>query len=99
MVIISQLSYPPESAQVIAQRFLEAPQLPDYLSRKGPYINTTLDKGIITLSIFELDKSKLGEGTEAIGNYYATFFGVPGFKYEITPFFEINEGLKMIGMG
>jgi hypothetical protein len=29
----------------------------------------------------------------------AGFFGVPGFAYEITPFFEIGEALKMIGMG
>jgi hypothetical protein len=27
------------------------------------------------------------------------FFEVPDFSYEIKPFFEIAEALKMIGMG
>ena len=99
MVIIAQISYPPESAKDMAKRFLEAPKFPDYMSRKGPYINSNMDKGIITLSLFELEKAKTGEGLEALGNYYATFFGVSGFKYKIETFFDVNEALKMIGMG
>ena len=99
MVIITQISYPPESANDIAKRFLEAPQLPDFMSRKGPYISSDMDRGILTMSLFELEKSKTGEGLEALGNYYAAFFGVPGFKYTIKPFFDVDEALKMIGMG
>ena len=34
-----------------------------------------------------------------IGNYLATYFGVPGFKYEIKTLLDVEEGLKMIGMG
>lgn len=98
MVIVSKISYPPESAQDMAKRFLEAPQMPDFLTRKGPYINSTMEKGIGTLSIYELDKSKLAEGYEFIGNYMTIFFGVPGFKYEVKASFEIEEALKMIGM-
>ena len=99
MVIVSNISYPPESAQDIAKRFLEAPQIPDFMTRKGPYINSTIDKGITTLSVYELDKSKLGEGYEFIGNYMAIFFGVPGFRSEFKTFMEVEEALKMIGMG
>ncbi len=99
MIIVTNIAYPPESAQDMAKRFLEAPQFPEYLTRKGPYINSTLNDGITTLSVYELDKSKLGEGYEFIGNYLAIFFGVPGFKYEIKPFLDVEEALKMIGMG
>ncbi|MCG8683796.1 MAG: hypothetical protein MI892_02905 [Desulfobacterales bacterium] len=99
MVIVTNISYPPESAKDMATRFLEAPQLPDYVTRRGPYINATTDDGIITLSIYELDNAKLAEGSQFIGDYMATFFGVSGFKYQMRPFFEIDEALKMIGMG
>ena len=99
MVIVLNISYPPESAQDMAKRFLEAPQIPDFMTRKGPYINSTLDKGIMTLSVYELEKSKQGEGHEFLGNYMAIFFGVPGFKYEFKAFMEVEEALKMIGMG
>ncbi len=99
MVIVSNISYPPESAKDIAKRFLEAPQIPDFMTRKGPYINSTIEKGITTLSVYELDKSRLGEGYEFIGNYVAMFFGVPGFRYEFKAFMDVEEALKMIGMG
>mgnify|MGYP001547118381 FL=1 len=98
MVIITKSSYPPESAQEMAKKFLEAPQIPTYLSRKGPYVSSNLSDGITIAAYYELDNSKLAEGMNFIGNYYAMFFGVPGFKYEITPHFEIMEALKMIGM-
>ena len=99
MVIILNLSYPPQSAQNIAKRFLGAPQIPDFMTRKGPYINSTIEKGITTLSVYELDKSKLSEGYELLGNYMAIFFEVPGFRYELKTFMDVEEGLKMIGMG
>jgi hypothetical protein len=28
----------------------------------------------------------------------ATYFGVPGFMYDINPHYEVNEAMKMIGM-
>ena len=99
MVIVTNISYPTESTQDIAKRFLEAPQIPDFMTKKGPYFNSSLNDGILGLSIYELDKSKLGEGYEFLGNYMAIFFGVPGFKYEFKAFMDVEEALKMIGMG
>jgi len=99
MVITTSLSYPTESVNDIAKRFLEAPELPDYMTRKGPYISSSREKGILTLSVYELDNSNLAEGLEFLGNYMTIFFGIPGFKYEIRPFFEVEEALKMIGLG
>jgi hypothetical protein len=99
MVIVTNISYPSENAPDMAKRFLEAPQIPDYMTKRGPYFYSTLNDGIIGLSVYELDKSKIPEGTEFLGNYMATYFGVPGFTYEIKTFFEVQEALKMIGMG
>ena len=99
MILIASVSYPPENATDIAKRFLEAPQVPDFLTRRGPYFNSTFNEGITGFSIYELDKSKVAEGTEFLGNYMAIFFGVPGFKYEIKTLFEVEEALKMIGLG
>lgn len=50
-------------------------------------------------ALWELENAKLAEAMDFIGNYYATFFGFPGFKYEVKPFFHVKEALKMIGMG
>jgi hypothetical protein len=98
MVIVSKVCYPPESARKLAERFMNAPTVPDYIRRKGPYIDSRTGTGVSTLSIFELDKSRLAEGLEFVANYMVHFFGVPGFTYEIKPYFDVAEGLKMLGM-
>jgi hypothetical protein len=99
MVIITNLTYPPESAQEMAKRFLASPKIPEFMTRKGPYVNATLSDGILIIALYELDNAKLAEGMDFLGNYYAIYFGVPGFKCEYKPFFKVEEALKMIGMG
>jgi hypothetical protein len=98
MVIVSQLCYPPESANQIAKRFIEAPPLPDFMTRKGPYVDSELDQGVRTLSIFELDNRRLADGIAFVADYMTTFFGVPGFSYRIRQYFEVDEALKLLGL-
>ncbi len=98
MILFSKISYPTESVKKIAERFLEAPQVPDFMKKQGPFVHSSLEEGITTFSIYELDRSKLADGYEFLGNYMATFFGVPGFRYEFKASFEVQEALKMIGM-
>ncbi len=99
MVIITQIAYPPTSVQDMAKRFLEAPQAPEFMSRRGPFINASKTEGIQSFSLWELDNSRLAEGLKFLGSYMAIFFEVPGFTYEIRPYFHIDEALAMIGMG
>ena len=99
MVIITQIAYPTTSVNEMAKRFLEAPQAPEFMNRRGPFINASLEEGIETFSLWELDNSRLAEGMKYLGNYMAIFFGVSGFTYEIRPFFHVDEALSMIGMG
>ncbi len=98
MIIISTINYPTESTQEMAKRFLEAPALPDYMVRRGPFVAARKESGIQTVTFYELDNAKLADAIQDIGNYLAIFFGVPGFKYEIVPYLEISEALKTIGM-
>lgn len=99
MVIITQIAYPTTSVQEMAKRFLEAPQAPEFMTRRGPFINATKGVGIESFSLWELDNSRLAEGMKFLGNYMTIFFGVSGFTYEIRPFYHVDEALSMIGMG
>ena len=99
MVIVINISYPTESTQDMAKRFIEAPQVPEFITRQGPYITADIDSGINSLSVWEVENAKMAEGLQAAGDYMATFFGVPGFKYQVKPYFAVEEALKMIGMG
>jgi hypothetical protein len=98
MVIVSQLSYPTESANQIAKRFIEAPPLPDFMTRQGPYVSSELSKGVRTLSIYQLDNSRLAEGIAFVSDYMSTFFGVPGFTFSMSQYLETEEALKLLGL-
>jgi hypothetical protein len=98
MIIIAYVSYPTESGKEMATRFLEAPQVPDYMTMKGPYVSASMADGILVNTYYELDNSQLAEGLKFLGNYMATYFGIPGFTYQYKPYFEIEEALKTIGM-
>jgi hypothetical protein len=98
MVIITSMSFPPESATEVGKRFLETSPVPDFLTLKGPYIKGMKD-GIQAFELYELDTLKISEGLEYASNRCVTYFGIPNFKYDINVFFEAAEALKMIGLG
>ena len=99
MVIVIKISYPTESSKEMAKRFIEGPQMPDYIVRKGPYVTSDTKEGVHVLTVYELDNSRLAEGLDFSASHVTIFYGVPGFKYEIKPYFEVEEALKLIGMG
>lgn len=98
MVIISNVSYPPESTKEIAKRYLKAPVLPDYLNKKGPYVAASREGGMHSITYYELENDRLAEGLKAIGESLAIYFGVPGYKYDLKPYFELEEGLDILGL-
>jgi len=98
MVIISNVIYPPESAHEIAKRYLKAPILPDFLKKMGPYVSTSRHEGVNSITFYEVDDARLSQALKAIGESLAIYIGVPGYNYDIKPYFELEEGLKMIGM-
>jgi hypothetical protein len=98
MVIISNVIYPPESTKEIAKRYLKAPVLPTFLTKKGPYISPSVSDGMHSITYYELENDKLAEGLQAISESLAIYFGVPGYQYEVKPYFELEEGLGILGL-
>ncbi len=98
MVIVLNVSFPAESSKKVGECFLNVSPIPDFMTRRGPYLSSNNMDGVRSLSIFELDNAKLADGLLAIGEYVTAFFDVPGFAYEVNAYTEIEEGLKMMGL-
>lgn len=98
MILISNVTYPPESTREIANRYLKAPALPDWITKKGPYISADKESGMHSITYYELENHRLAEGLQAVGESLSIYFGVPGYKYEIKPYFELEEGLNILGL-
>ena len=98
MIIISNVTYPPESTKEIAKRYLKAPVLPEFINKKGPYVSASRTDGMNSITYYELDNARLAEGLQAIAESLAIYFGVPGYKYDLKPYFELEEGLNILGL-
>jgi hypothetical protein len=99
MIIISLTSYPTESAKEIGKRFLELPPLAEYITMKGPYINSIIGEGIKGITIYEFDDSKYTEASKFLNERVATLMGVPGFTYSLSHWLEVQDALKLVGLG
>ena len=99
MVIITENMFPPGSAKDVGKAFMELPPLPEFMTMKGPYINSTAGQGIRSIVIYECDRSKLAEGFEIVGDRLTKYFSVPGYTYSSNVWLEAQEALKMVGLG
>ncbi len=100
MIIMRTTIFSPEGAKEIAKCYMESATLPDYLTRRGPYILPAKTEGIYGIAIYEVDRpSKLAEAYEWIANDIVKYFGVPGFTYNISVCLEAEEALKTLGIG
>jgi hypothetical protein len=98
MIIIASITFPTESSKDIGKKFGELPALPDYLTMMGPYVRGSALQGIQTITLYEVDTSKMADALIAIGDRYAKYIGVSGYKYSINVWFDITEALAMIGL-
>jgi hypothetical protein len=98
MIIIASITFPPGSSKDIGKRFTDLPQLPDYLKMMGPYLRGSALQGIQSMTLYEMDASKMADAMIDIGNRYVPYFDVPGFKYSINVWYDVTEALAMVGL-
>ena len=98
MIIMTQASFPPSRSKELGKAFQDLPEMPDYITMRGPYIQGSEKKGIRSVAIYEIDNSRLAEALEHVGNRMVPYFGVEGFRYTIEVWYETLEALKMVGL-
>jgi hypothetical protein len=98
MVIISFISFPPESSTEVGKRLMQLPPIPPFMTIKGPFLTSEVGTGIKAFTLFEFDQTKTGEAMEYVTSRYVKYYGVPGFTYNVALWLEVKEALKMIGL-
>ena len=79
MVIKCTFSIPLEGIRDYASQIVDLPPLPEYITKRGPYIKENGGTGNQIITIYEFDKSRLSEAWENISRQLDAFRGVPGF--------------------
>lgn len=79
MVIKCTISAPLESIKYYARQLSELPPLPDYIHKKGTYINIREEGAHQIIIIFKIDKSNFAEARENISRQLHSLHGFPEF--------------------
>ena len=81
MVIKCIFSIPLKSIRDYASQIAEQPPLPEYITKRGPYIDDAAGASNQTVTIYEFDESRFPEGWKRIFEQLDVFHGVPGFTF------------------
>jgi hypothetical protein len=81
MIIKCTFSIPLKSIRDYGRQIAELPPLPEYISKRGPYIDDAVGASNQTITIYEFDESKFPEGWKNIFKQLDAFHGVPGFTF------------------
>ncbi len=81
MIIKCTFSIPLKSIRDYARQISELPPLPEYITKRGPYIDDAVGASNQTITIYEFDESKFPEGWKSIFKQLDVFHGIPGFTF------------------
>ena len=88
MGIKFSFSIPLKSITEYARKVIEVPPLPEYITKRGPYIHDAVK----IMVVYEFDKANFAEGWEIISKHLEAFRGIPGFAPS-APIPPKGEGL------
>jgi hypothetical protein len=100
MFIMSTSTYPPDKAVKVGKKFFEAraKPLPPFIKRLYTLSNSRLNVGIKVIGIYEVDDSKLKEGTMELGKYLNQFNEIEGYRWEFELMISPEEAMAIGGI-
>ena len=102
MYIIVTSLYPNDKAKEVANMYLKAmKKYPPDDKLTTPIVPVAVRptiQGIRVITVNEVKKGKLDDAMALAANRLAMFMDIPGYRYAIKTFMNLEEALKTIGM-
>jgi hypothetical protein len=102
MYIIITSLYPNDKAKEVAKMYLKClEKYPVDNSVATPIVPVAIratHDGIRTIVVSEVKKGKFDDAMANTVNRMAMFHDIPGYRYSIKPFLNLEEGMKVLGM-
>ena len=81
MIVKCIVSISLKNIGVYAGKLCELPPLPEYITRRGPFIHEGAGDDDRIITIYEFDNSRLAEAWEIISNHFDVFRDIPDFTF------------------
>ncbi len=103
MYLKTTICYPHSQADEVGRKFLEVSEkMPDNESLGDIIARAAIksrDGGIEVFSLVKINPGKMEDAINDTAQRMVEYRSIEGFNYTIDQYFEIEEGLALIGMG
>ncbi|WP_210545928.1 hypothetical protein [Rhodoferax sp. PAMC 29310] len=96
MIMFGKLLFSAESGLAVADCYGSVLPVPDYMQVKGPYIRSSIEGGISTLSIYEFDDQWTEEGLAHLKARYARFSDIEGAIASVEEWLGVDVALHLL---
>lgn len=96
MIMLGTLTFPADSAAAVAGNFGRIAPVPDFMKLIGPYVRSSIEGGISTISIYEFDDDKADTAHDYLKQRYATFAAIQGVSSTIEEWLGIGMVLQLL---
>ncbi len=96
MIMIGTLTFTAENAAAVAETFGRITPVPSFMKLLGPYIRSSIEGGIATISIYEFDDARADAAIDYLKQRYATFSAIPGVASNIEEWLGIDAVMQLL---
>jgi hypothetical protein len=96
MIMFGKLLFSAECGLAVAECYGVISPVPDYMQVKGPYIRSSIEGGISTLSIYEFEDQRADEALVYLETRYAHFSEIEGANASVEEWLGVNVALQLL---
>ncbi len=96
MIMFGTLTFGADCALAVAENFGRIAPVPDFLKLTGPYVRSSIEGGISTISIYECDDAKADATADYLTRRYATFAEIKGVTANIEEWLGVGVVLQLL---
>ena len=96
MIMFGKLLFSAEAAMNVASCYGTVAPLPEDMRVKGPYIRSSIDGGIATLSIYEFEDERADEAIDYLKARYHRFSEIAGVNSSVEEWLGVGVALQVL---
>ena len=96
MIMMGTMTFTAECAMAVAENYGKVPPAPGFMKLIGPYVRSSIEGGISTISIYEFDDVHSDAAIDYLNKRYATFEQIEGVSAHIEEWLGINMVMQLL---
>jgi len=99
MFVMMTATYPLDKTVEVATRYIKDQQenpLPPFIKTVGVFVTSSLESGMKTYLIYEIEAGKEYEGLQEISRRTVQFFDIEGYRCQIEHVLSAEEAIPML---